>query len=319
MSPKNNKFKRLYQILEQSVSESKSSCISLSGGLDSSILSFFLQSKKIDAISIITEEFVATDLTYCQLIAKKFGLPLILKLVKLEEIISAIDDTIKILKNFNDIEIRNSIVMYLALQTAKKHGHLSVMTGDGADELFAGYNFFLNMNKNNLEDNLNRMLKIMHFPTQKIADSLGMTVESPFLNEKMIDFAKYLAVSYKVKIENGQKYGKWILRKTFEKKIPSSVVWRKKSAMQDGAGTSNLENIFNSIIPDNFFKEKIKKIKESENVDIKSKESLYYYLSFRKHFDIPSKQHSSMNKCPRCQYKIEHNSKFCRMCGAFPI
>ena len=319
MSPKNNKFKRLYQILEQSVSESKSSCISLSGGLDSSILSFFLQSKKIDAISIITEEFVATDLTYCQLIAKKFGLPLILKLVKLEEIISAIDDTIKILKNFNNIEIRNSIVMYLALQTAKKHGHLSVMTGDGADELFAGYNFFLNMNKNNLEDNLNRMLKIMHFPTQKIADSLGMTVESPFLNEKMIDFAKYLAVSYKVKIENGQKYGKWILRKTFEKKIPSSVVWRKKSAMQDGAGTSNLENIFNSIIPDNFFKEKIKKIKESENVDIKSKESLHYYLSFRKHFDIPSKQHSSMNKCPRCQYKIEHNSKFCRMCGAFPI
>ena len=319
MDSENDKFKRLYQILEQSISECKSSCISLSGGLDSSILSFFLQSKKIDAISIITKEFVATDLTYCQLIAKKFGLSLIMKLVELEEIISAIDDTIKILGVFNNIEIRNSVVMYLALQTAKKHGHLSVMTGDGADELFAGYNFFLKMNKNKLEEDLSRMLKIMHFPTQKIADSLGITIESPFLNENVIDFAKSLPVNYKVNIENGQKYGKWILRKTFEKKIPSSVVWRKKSAMQDGAGTSNLENVFNTIIPDDFFKEKTKKIKESDNVIIKSKESLHYYLTYRRYFDIPSSLHSFKNKCPQCQYQIDRHSKFCRMCGAFPV
>ena len=315
----NKKFSMLYQILEKSVAKCNSSCISLSGGLDSSILAFFLQSRKINAISIISREFFGTDLTFCQMIAKKFGFPLTLKMVEHEEMLTAIDETIKILQNFNNIEIRNAIVMYLSLQTAKKQGYSSLITGDGADELFAGYNFFLKMNENEVNEKLKRIWKIMHFPTQKIGKSLGITIESPFLSIEMINFAKSLPVGDKIKDETGQKFGKWILRKVFEKKIPNSVVWRKKSAMQDGAGTSGLEKMFDVIIPDRFFEEQTKKIKESENVTIISKESLHYYLTYRKYYDVPSSLHTSNYKCPYCKYVIEQDTKFCRMCGAFPI
>ena len=315
----NKKFSMLYQILEKSVTKCNSSCISLSGGLDSSILAFFLQARKINAISIISREFFGTDLTFCQMIAKKFGFPLTLKMVEHEEMLTAIDETIKILQNFNNIEIRNSIVMYLSLQTAKKQGYSSLITGDGADELFAGYNFFLKMNENEVNEKLKRIWEIMHFPTQKIGKSLGITIESPFLSNEMINFAKSLPISDKIKDETGQKFGKWILRKVFEKKIPNSVVWRKKSAMQDGAGTSGLEKMFDVIIPDRFFEEQTKKIKGSENVIISSKESLHYYLTYRKYYDVPSSLHTSNYKCPYCKYVIEQDSKFCRMCGAFPI
>jgi len=309
----------LYQILEKSVTKCNSSCISLSGGLDSSILAFFLQARKINAISIISREFFGTDLTFCQMIAKKFGFPLTLKMVEHEEMLTAIDETIKILQNFNNIEIRNSIVMYLSLQTAKKQGYSSLITGDGADELFAGYNFFLKMNENEVNEKLKRIWKIMHFPTQRIGKSLGITIESPFLSNEMINFAKSLPISDKIKDETGQKFGKWILRKVFEKKIPNSVVWRKKSAMQDGAGTSGLKKMFDVIIPDRCFEEQTKKIKGSENVIISSKESLHYYLTYRKYYDVPSSLHTSNYKCPYCKYVIEQDSKFCRMCGAFPI
>ena len=315
----NEKFRILYQILEKSVSKCNSSCISLSGGLDSSILAFFLQSKKINAISIISREFLGTDLTFCQMIAKKFELPLTLKMVDHEEMLNAIDQTIKILQNFNNIEIRNAIVMYLSVQAAKKQGHLSLITGDGADELFAGYNFFLKMSENEVDNKLRQIWRIMHFPTQKIGESLGITIESPFLSSEMINFAKSLPVSYKIKNETGQKFGKWILRKVFEKKIPKSVVWRKKSAMQDGSGTSGLEKMFDVIIPDSFFEKQTEKIKESENIIIGSKESLHYYLTYRKYYDVPSRLHTSNYKCPYCKYIIEQDSKFCRMCGAFPI
>ena len=313
------KFDNLYEILSKSVSECNSTCISLSGGLDSSILAFFLQSRKINAISIIIEEFLGTDLTFCQMVARKFGFPLTLKIVKLEELMAAIDNTIKILHVFNDIEIRNSVVMYLSLQTAKKEGHSSIITGDGADELFAGYNFFLKMNQKKLTVELKRMWKIMHFSTEKIGKSLGITIESPFLNDEIINFAKSLPISYSVRNEMGQKFGKWILRKTFEKKLPSAIIWRTKSAMQDGAGTSGLQNMFNTIIPDKLFQSQIKKIKESDNVIIRSKESLHYYLVYKKYFDKPSKHHISNYRCPYCQYGINYDSKFCRMCGAFPI
>lgn len=313
------KFSDMYNILSEAILECNAKCISLSGGLDSSILACLLHKKNISAICIISKESPGNDLTFSQIIAKKFSIPIKIKMVDIDELLSAVNETIKILKVFNDIEIRNAVVMYLSLQTVKKNGFSSVITGDGADELFAGYNFWLEMNDNEIQNDLKRIRKIMHFPTQKIGKKLGIKVESPFLSKKVMDFTKSLPLDYKINKQKGEKYGKWILRKTFEKKIPNSIVWRKKSAMQDGAGTSGLINLFNAMLPNKFFDEQAKRIKESENVIIKSKESLYYYMIYRKYFDIPSNLHSSKSKCPNCQYKIELGSKFCRMCGTFPI
>ena len=309
----------MYDILSDVTLKCNSKCISLSGGLDSSILACLLDKKNISAICIISKESPGNDLTFSQIIAKKFSIPIKIKMIDIDELLSAVNETIKILKVFNDIEIRNAIVMYLSLLAVKKNGFSSVITGDGADELFAGYNFWLKMNNNEVQNDLKRIRKIMHFPTQEIGKKLGIKVESPFLSQKVMDFAKSLPLDYKINMQNGKKYGKWILRKTFEKKIPNSIVWRKKSAMQDGAGTSGLIDLFSAMLPNKFFNEQTKRIKESENVIIKSKESLYYYMIYRKHFDIPSDLHSSKLKCPNCQYKIELGSKFCRMCGAFPI
>ena len=313
------KFINMYNILSDAILECDSKCISLSGGLDSSILAYLLQKKNITAVCIISKESPGNDLTFSQMIAKKFSIPIKIKIVDIDELLFAVNETIKILKVFNDIEIRNAVVMYLSLQTVKKNGFSSVITGDGADELFAGYNFWLRMNKDDVQNDLKRIRKIMHFSTQKIGKKLGIKVESPFLNEKVIDFAQSLSLDYKINIQKGEKYGKWILRRTFEKKIPDSIVWRKKSAMQDGAGTSGLINLFSTMLSNKFYDEQTKRIKEHEHVIIKSKESLYYYMIYRKYFDVPSSLHSSKSKCPRCQYKIELDSKFCRMCGAFPI
>ena len=309
----------MYNILLDATLKCNSKCISLSGGLDSSILACLLDKKNISAICIISKESPGNDLIFSQIIAKKFSIPIKIKMIDIDELLSAVNETIKILKVFNDIEIRNAVVMYLSLLAVKKNGFSSVITGDGADELFAGYNFWLKMNNNEVQNDLKRIRKIMHFPTQEIGKKLGIKVESPFLSQKVMDFAKSLPLDYKINMQNGKKYGKWILRKTFEKKIPNSIVWRKKSAMQDGAGTSGLIDLFSAMLPNKFFNEQTKRIKESENVIIKSKESLYYYMIYRKYFDIPSDLHSSKSKCPNCQYKIELGSKFCRMCGAFPI
>ena len=53
--------------------------------------------------------------------------------------------------NFNDIEIRNNVVMYMAARWARDNGERSIITGDGADELFAGYRFLVNKSQEELE------------------------------------------------------------------------------------------------------------------------------------------------------------------------
>ncbi|MDC0523409.1 asparagine synthase-related protein [Nitrosopumilus sp.] len=309
--------KKLYQILEESCNLCESELIALSGGLDSSIISHFLMGKKVEGIAIISEDFVSTDLTYCQRISKETGIPLTIYNSTTSEILEAVENTIKILKNFNDIEIRNNVVMYLAIKWAKDNNKKSVITGDGADELFAGYNFLVNKPEKELESEIKRVCSIMHFPTQEIGKHLGIKIESPFLNQKIVEIANQIPVNLKVKEENGTRYGKWILRKTIEKYIPEQIVWRKKSPMQEGAGTVGLTNLFESIINEEKYVEKKLTIEKNDQVIIRSRESMYYYEIFRKLYGTPVEE-DVVSKCPYCKHGI-NNSKFCRMCGAFPI
>ena len=305
------------RILTNAVNECKSDWIALSGGLDSSILAHLRKDQKPQTMTIITKDFLGTDLTFAQIIAKHLGLNLSLIQVSMEEVLDSINETIKILGNYNDIEIRNSIVPYIYLTTLKKKGVDSVITGDGADEVFAGYNFLLKKSDEEIGEELKRIKKIMHFPSKDIARSLNMKVETPFLNEELIKFSDDIEISEKINAKDGEKFGKWILRETFEKYLPNNITWREKSPMQDGSGTNNLTGLFNTIITDDIFTQKKTRILEEDGVYIRTKESLHYYECFRKTNSV--KKSDSDNRCPDCNHEIAPNSRFCRMCGKFPI
>ena len=115
-----NNEAEIYTILEKVISQSKASWISLSGGLDSSIIGHFMKDKNPNSLTIIAKDFVGDDLTYSQIISKHLDIPLEISYVSTEQILDGIKNTIKILKNFNDIEIRNSVVMYMSLETLHK-------------------------------------------------------------------------------------------------------------------------------------------------------------------------------------------------------
>ncbi len=293
-------------------------CISLSGGLDSTILAFCTQKKNIKPFSIITKNFPSSDLLYAQLAAKTNDLNLIVFQVEINELLLAIEDTIKILQVFNPIEIRNNVVVYLVLKNAKNQGCKEIITGDGADELFAGYNFFQRMSPDELEKDLKRIWKVMRFPSKTLASNLGISLCTPFLDSDVMEFAKKIPADLKVKEENGVKFGKWVLRKAFENDLPKSIVWREKTAMQDGSGTSGITSFLDNMVKQTEFEEKVKKYEE-EKVKILSKESLYYYELFRKYYNAPFTLNDMSIRCPMCNFGMAEKSHFCRMCGSFPI
>ena len=305
-------------LLEEITMQCDANWIAFSGGLDSSILAQIKKDQGLNAITIITKDFLGTDLPYSQITAKHIDIPLELKYVNIDEMLGAVENTIKILKNFNDIEIRNSIIPYLYLNTLKEKNVTKVITGDGADEIFAGYNFLVKKDHTELKGELKRIKEIMHFTSQKIANKLGMSIQMPFIDENIIRAVETLPVNLLINKKDNIKFGKWILRKAFENDLPSSVIWREKTPMQDGSGTVILTKLFDAIITDDIFEEKTKKIKSGENVTIRTKESLHYYELYKENFRIPECQNKK-NQCSDCNAEIVTNSKFCRMCGKFPI
>ncbi|MEM2160715.1 MAG: asparagine synthase-related protein [Candidatus Nitrosotenuis sp.] len=303
--------------MHQAVDSCQAKHLALSGGLDSTILAYLLREKKPRCIATISQDYVANDLTYCQMAAKAFDLKLDIKSYSIAQILDGIEETIRILGNFNDIEIRNNVVPYLAISEVKRQGFDRIITGDGADELFAGYSFLITKSDDELKADLARIAKIMHFPSQKIGKALGVTVESPFCHESVVSFAKDLQPKELVGVHDGKKFGKFILRKTFENVIPKQIAWRQKSPMQEGAGTQGLAEFFDRMIPDEMFLQKLQKIRQDYNITIRTKESLHYFEIFKKYHDIMESK--SDQKCPDCHCAIEENSRFCRMCGRFPI
>ena len=308
---------RLYGLVAKACSRCKSRAIALSGGLDSTVLAYFLREKRPRGVTVIANDFVAADLTYCQTVSKEFGIPLSINYTGTAEILDAVDKTVGILGNFNDIEIRNSVVMYLAIKWAKDAGLQGIVSGDGADELFAGYGFLRGKPQDELERELERICSIMHFPAQRIGERLGVAVESPFLDRDVVEFARGIPAGLKVREENGKVHGKWILRKAFEGFIPRQVAWREKSPMQDGAGTAGLTWLFDSVISDEAFGEKKKRVREEDGIVIRTKESLHYYETYKR-IHGPHAGGGPGRTCPYCRSGVG-DSKFCRMCGAFPV
>ena len=277
----NETEKNVRELLEEITSQCDANWIAFSGGLDSSILGHIKKDQDLNAVTIITKDFLGTDLGYSQIVGKHIGIPLELKYVNINEIFHAIENTIKILKNFNDIEIRNSIVSYLYLNILKEKNVKKVITGDGADEIFAGYNFLIKKDHAKLKIELERMKKIMHFTSEKIAAELGISVQMPYIDQNIIKLVETLPTNHLVNEKNNIRFGKWVLRKAFECDLPHSVIWREKTPMQDGSGTCGLTKMFDSVITDDIFEEKTKKIRNDDNVTIRTKESLHYYEVYK--------------------------------------
>ena len=314
----NESEKNIKALLKRITLQYDANWIAFSGGLDSSILGRIKKDQNLNAITIITKDFPGTDLEYSQIVGKHIGIPLELKYVNIDEIFDAIKGTIKILKNFNDIEIRNSIVSYLYLNALKKKNVKKVITGDGADEIFAGYNFLIKKDHTELKMELERMKKIMHFTSEKIASELGISVQMPYIDQDIMELVETLPIQHLVNEKNGIKFGKWVLRKAFENDLPPNIIWRKKTPMQDGSGTGGLTKMFDSVITDDIFKEKIIKIRNTDNVTIRSKESLHYYEVYKENFKI-TESYDEKNSCSDCNTELVIDSKFCRMCGKFPL
>ena len=131
----------ILEILQKATNSCTAKHLALSGGLDSTILAYLLKDRKPRCIAVISKNQIANDLPYSQMAAQAFGLHLEIKSYDIAQILEAVENTVKILGNFNDIEIRNNIVPYLAISEIKNSGFDKIITGDGADEILQDTTF----------------------------------------------------------------------------------------------------------------------------------------------------------------------------------
>jgi len=313
-------FETVIQALEESVRRNLTNGLLLSGGLDTAILAY-LASKwvKLGCITVALKGAPAPDIGYAKLVASRLELKHYIYYFGEQELDEGIRASIRVMKSFDPMEIRNSAAIYVALRVARDYGMSTIMTGDGGDELFGGYSFLFGLTKEQLDIALKKLWVNMKFSSIYLAKDLGIEARLPYLDQKFKAFATDVDVGLKVRSEKGQVWGKWILRKAFENIIPQEIVWRVKAPIEVGTGTTVLPFLFNSRISDLEFSEKKERYCKEDGVILRSKEHLFYYEIYRSVIGVPHLSATNERTCPDCGSNVEEKASFCRTCGAYPI
>lgn len=308
------------QKLAESVKRNLADGLLLSGGLDTAIIAYLASKRaKPRCITVALSGAPAPDIEYAKLVASRLELEHHVHYFGNEELEEGIRAAIRIMKSFDPMEIRNDAAVYIALKAGKDQGISAFMTGDGGDELFGGYSFLFGLSKEQLDAALKKLWANMSFSSIYLAKDLGLEVRLPFLDAQFRAFATKLDAGLKVRSERGQVWGKWILRKAFEKIMPEELVWRVKAPIEVGTGTTILPSLFDSRIPDPEFGKKKRRYLKEDKVVIRSKEHLFYYEIYRTLIGVPQATDSTAKSCPDCGVNVPEGTSFCRTCGAYPI
>ncbi|MCG2782385.1 MAG: asparagine synthase C-terminal domain-containing protein [Candidatus Altiarchaeales archaeon] len=295
--------------MEESVKENMCDGILLSGGLDTSILAFLASRRNLDLKAFTVAFNDPPDLEYSKKLAVELNLEHHIINLSEEDLIANIKPTIEILHSFDPMEIRNSIAIYSGLNFAKEYVS-SIMTGDGADEVFYGYSYLREMSEEDLKEYSSRLYKVMQFSSKGLGRKLGIRVNIPYLSKEVKDFA--IDLDPHLKIRDG--IGKWILRKAYENDLAEEFIWREKTPIEYGSGTSKLTDMFDNRISDDEFMEKRLEYGR-DSVKIRDKEHLHYYKIYRRVVGgIPSPK-GDERVCKGCGTGLPAQALHCKVCG----
>jgi len=310
----------LRRILDRAVERNQAPCMLLSGGLDTSILAAIASRHfSFKAVTVAFDSAEAPDLTFARRVAGRLGLEHMIHRFNWAEVLEAIREVVKVMHTFDPMEVRNDVAIFIALKHAKANNLAATITGDACDELFAGYSFLFEYDAERTRIELQKMWKTMRFASVPIAGALGMEAKLPFLDPEVQFFAMKLDPNYLVRDHGGRRQGKWILRKAFEGMLPDEVIWRVKTPIECGTGTTVFPRIFDGELSDGEFERKVRRYLEEDGVALRDKEQVFYYEIYRSVFGVPRGDESHGRTCPRCGSNIRAEASYCTTCGAFPI
>jgi asparagine synthase (glutamine-hydrolysing) len=217
----------------------------LSGGLDSSLIAAIMR-QHVDELHTFSVGIEGSnDIAAARVVAAHIGSIHHEYLYSAAEVMAHLPAIIYALESFDQDLVRSAIPCYFCSRLASDYVKV-ILTGEGADELFAGYGYYKRYTDPvSLHRELRRSVTALHNINLQRVDRLTMahSIEGrvPFLDTELIAFAQTIAPDLKLKPDGtGRRIEKWILRKACEELLPPAIVWRDKEQFDEGSGTVDL-------------------------------------------------------------------------------
>ena len=158
--------------------------------------------------------------------------------IRFKEISSKINQTIKT-DNLSWNE--NSIAFYYVSKLAQEHGLKTVVTANGVDELFCGYNSYreaISIGEKEVIEMMNSKLeneKQMMIAVNNVCSEFGVKIIQPLLSPSFIEFAKKIPISEKIHNSDDLKRKHVIRSLAIDCNVPEISAHKQKKALQYGS------------------------------------------------------------------------------------
>ncbi|HEX9846460.1 MAG TPA: asparagine synthase C-terminal domain-containing protein [Candidatus Nitrosotenuis sp.] len=215
--------------------------VAFSGGVDSSVIAKICSDMNYD-VTLLTIGFAGShDIEFSKQVNEILRLPhkiLEINPNEFDKISTSIKSKIKT-DNLSWNE--NSIAFYHVAKLAKSLGLNVVVTANGIDELFCGYNAYrdaikggeqvvMELMNSKLENELNMMRAV-----NEVCSEFGVNIVQPLLSDDFINYAKSVPISDKIKDENDLQRKHIIRKLALQIGVPEISASKRKKALQYGS------------------------------------------------------------------------------------
>ena len=206
--------------------------VTLSGGVDSSLVAALAG---LPAICVGTD--TSSDVREAEIFADEAGLQLFVHTITKDEVEAALPAVFAAIPSKDAVSLEIALSGYFIARLAQSRGASRILTGQAADELFAGYARY--GRSADLRADLDadfRLLEGQRARDGAVAGLFGVWYSLPFMDERVVSLARALSPEALVSGD----LRKIALRRAAEEFLPADIAWRPKKAMQYGSGVSKL-------------------------------------------------------------------------------
>ncbi|HVV14183.1 asparagine synthase (glutamine-hydrolyzing) [Amycolatopsis sp.] len=220
----------------------------LSGGLDSAIVAAVAAeyAKRHDQPlpTFAVGAPGSSDLTAARVVAEHLGTEHHEIVMTREDAVAALPKAVRAIEHYDPSLVRSAVPNLILAEYAAKRVH-AVLTGEGADELFAGYSYYHEApftEPDALQAELVRTVGELHHLNLQRCDrttmAFGMEARVPFLDRDVIELA--LSIPPEHKMLGPGRVEKQLLRDAFEGWLPDDILRRGKEQFGDGSGAKDV-------------------------------------------------------------------------------
>jgi asparagine synthase (glutamine-hydrolysing) len=272
--------------------------ISLSGGLDSSIVAVLANAGTNHLHSFAVGMEGSEDIQAARTVAGILGTRHHERIYTEQEMLEALPKVIYYLESFDPALVRSAIPNYFLAEMASKYVKV-ILTGEGADEIYAGYDYLSSYSMGRLQSEMIEITASLHNTNLQRADRMpmafGLEARVPFLDVKSVALGLGLPAQWK--IHSRKKPAKFLLRQAFSGDLPQEIVYRPKQKYSKGAGSSDvIDQIAEREVSTAELHSERAWLYYYGNYRLPNKEALYYYRILRRFYEdrwiLPSLGHS---------------------------